>query len=407
MSLHCMARSPQAVVRAVTAPETPDRYTGPIDIDRGPLDRALAVAVDRIGENLDQFYDRFPTPSSTDLVYEATDNKDGWTTAFWTGLCWLAYEATGERRFKNAAEAQLETFIRRLDTGSVETHDLGFLYTLSAVAGHRLTGNERYRTAAITAADLLIERFWEAPGLIQAWDSLEAEGDSSNRGRMIVDTMMNLPLLFWASAETGEPRYGAIAETHARTNADTIVRSDGSTFHTFKCDVERGVPIGGKTVQGYDDSSCWARGQTWAIYGYAVASDYTDEGAYAQLSAKLTNYYLSHVQDDHIPRWDFDAPAEPDIRDSSAAAIAACGLDELSRRLPFADERKEAYRNAAFLTLESLAENYSTAGRDSNGLLTAGAYHPSAGDYDECCLWGDYFYVEGLLRATHHWSRYW
>ncbi len=402
-----MSRTPTTLEAATADHGLPDRYTERSTVDRAELNEALSAAINRIDDSLEEFYDRFPSPSSQGLTYTATDNIDGWTASFWTGLCWLAYEVTGERRFRDAAETQLETFQRRLANGDVGTHDLGFLYTLSAVAGHRLIGNERYRSMALSAADLLVDRFLEAPGLIQAWGDHEATDDSWELGRMIVDTMMNLPLLFWASEETGESRYAAIAETHARTNAQHIVRPDGSTYHTFKCDVESGTPIGGETAQGYDADSCWSRGQTWAIYGYAIAADYADEGAYAQLSAKLANYYLSHLEDDSVPRWDFDAPAERDIRDTSAAAIAACGLDELARQLPLADDRVRGYRNAACTTLGSLAENYSTAGLDSNGLLTDGAYDTSDGDYDECCIWGDYFYVEGLVRATEHWSRYW
>ena len=402
-----MPRTPDALLDSVAAGSLPTQYEESPDVDREALERALDDAVDRIGENLDTFYDQFPAPSSEDLVYEPTHNMDGWTTSFWTGLCWLAYEVTGERRFRAAAEAQLATFERRLESGQVATHDLGFLYTLSAVAGHRLTDNDRYRSAALTAADLLVDRFWDAPGLIQAWGHLDDDEDAWERGRMIVDTMMNLPLLFWASEVTGDPTYASVAETHARTNAEHVVRADGSTFHTFQCDVESGAPIGGETAQGYADDSCWSRGQTWAIYGYAIAADYTDDGRYADLSARLSNHYLSRVEDDHVPRWDFDAPADRDYRDTSAAAIAACGLDELARRLPLADRRASGYRNAALATLGSLAADYTTEGLDSNGLLTEGAYDPNEGDYDECTIWGDYFYVEGLVRATRQWSRYW
>jgi unsaturated chondroitin disaccharide hydrolase len=402
-----MPRTPTTLVTDIADQELPDRYVEQPSRDHEELNRALVVAIDRIDASLNEFYDRFPEPSSDDLVYASTDNMDGWTTSFWTGLCWLAYEVTGANRFREAAEVQLETFERRLEAGEVQTHDLGFLYTLSAVAGHRLTDNERYRSVALTAADLLVDRFWESPGLIQAWGDHETTENTWERGRMIVDTMMNLPLLFWASDVTDDPQYTSIAETHARTNADHIVRADGSTYHTFKCDVESGDPVGGETAQGYETSSCWSRGQTWAIYGYALTADYANEGAYAELSARLANYYLSHVKDDHVPLWDFDAPAGQDMRDSSAAAIAACGLDELATQLPLADDRVRGYENAALKTLGSLTENYTTDELDSNGILTGGAYDPSDGDYDECCIWGDYFYVEGLVRATKHWSRYW
>ncbi|WP_435101488.1 glycoside hydrolase family 88 protein [Halarchaeum sp. P4] len=401
-----MPRSPAALSAGATDHGLPDRYRTRPDVTRDDLERALADAIDRIDENLDEFYDRFPTASSDDLVYGATANMDGWTTSFWTGLCWLAHEVTGAERFRDAAETQLETFERRLDSGETATHDLGFLYTLSAVAGHRLTGNEQYRSLALTAADRLADRFWEAPGMIQAWGECDANTESWERGRAIVDTMMNLPLLFWASETTGDSRYASVAATHARTTAEHLVRADGSTCHTFEFDVETGAPVGEETAQGYADDSCWSRGQAWTVYGYAVAADYTGEAAYLDLAGTLANYYLQHVEADGVPRWDFDAPAEQSMRDSSAAAIAACGLDELARHLPTADERVAGYRNAALATLGSLADDY-TVGDGSNGLLAEAAYHPTEGDYDECCIWGDYFYVEGLVRATEQWGRYW
>ena len=403
-----MTREPAALADAVSDPGVPDRYDDRPSSDVADrLRDALTDAIGRIDDNLATFYDRFPTASSDDLVYPATDNTDGWTASFWTGQCWLAFEVAGDDRFRDAAETQLETFARRLESGNVDTHDLGFLYALSAVAGHQLTGRTEYRDLAVDAADLLADRFWAAPGLIQAWGPLDGSApDEWVQGRMIADTMMNLPLLFRVADETGDRRYASIAETHARTNARHVVRSDASTAHTVKCDIESGEVLEVETHQGYADDSCWARGQAWQLYGYALAADYTGESAYADLASKLANYYLRRLEDDHVPRWDFDAPAD-DVRDSSAAAIAACGLDELARLLPTADDRARQYRNAALAILESLAENYVTDPDASNGLLAEGAYHRTEGDFDECCVWGDYFYVEGLVRATRQWKRYW
>jgi unsaturated chondroitin disaccharide hydrolase len=403
-----MPRAPSVLAATVTDEGVPERYKEHRATDQSERKARLSDAVDRIDDNIDQFYDRFRGPSSEGLVYQPTDNADGWTASFWTGQCWLAYEVTGQERFRDAAQTQLRTFDRRLDEGNVLTHDLGFLYTLSAVAGYAVTGSERYRKMAVTAADYLADRFWDAPGLIQAWgDPDRPEDDEWVHCRMIVDTMMNLPLLFWASETTGDDAYAAIAETHARTNAEHIVRPDGSTFHTFKCDTESGEPLGGETHQGYADDSCWARGQAWAIYGYALAAEYANESAYADLSTKLANYYLHRVEPDHIPRWDFDAPNDDEARDTSAAAIAACGLMQLASVLPVADGRADRYRNAALTMLDSLGEHYAADPERSNGLLTDAAYNRSEGDYNECCIWGDYFYVEGLVRATESWRRYW
>ncbi len=173
----------------------------------------------------------------------------GWTTSFWTGQCWLAADVTGDDRFRDAADTQLETFARRLEDGDTDTHDLGFLYTLSAVAGYRLTGQSDYRELALEAAQVLVERYRDGPGIIQAWGPLEESQDGWVQGRMIADTMMNLPLLYWASETTGEHRFAAIADTHARTNAQHIVRSDASTAHTVVCDLESGDPLAIETHQ--------------------------------------------------------------------------------------------------------------------------------------------------------------
>ncbi|WP_330633092.1 glycoside hydrolase family 88 protein [Halocatena halophila] len=401
-----MDRLPRAVAAAVSDQGVPSRYSTPVAVDRRRLEEARSTAVETIDSNLEGYCDRFPTPSSTEYRYGTVPNTNGWTQGFWTGLCWLAYEITGTERFRRSAQAQLETFDRRLESGAIATHDLGFLYTLSAVAGHQLTGTPAYRSTALSAANLLCDRFLPAPGMIQAWDSMDDPRNPDNQGRMIADTMMNLPLLYWASETTGNDDYQRIADTHARTNAATIVRADGSTFHTFDFDVASGEPLMGGTHQGHATESCWSRGQAWQLYGYAIAAAHTGQEAYTTLACKLANYYLDALPEDHVPHWDFDAPAEPGIRDSSAAAIAVCGLDTLSRVLALASEQQTAYRNAALATLDSLAASYTTPAT-SNGLLTDGAYNTPEDDYDECTIWGDYFFVEGLCRATKTHRPFW
>ena len=384
----------------------PERYAERPPVDREYVEDAIEFVLERVDEKLESgFRDAFPPADSDDYVYEPTD-VSGWTASFWTGQCWLAYEYTGEETYRDAAETQLEAFEKRVLEGDVKTHDLGFLYSLSAVAAYRVTGDRDARELALTAADHLAERFWPAPGMIQAWaDPAEPNEWSWAYGRMIVDTMMNLPLLFWAAAETDHRRYADIAATHARTAGAHLVRSDASTYHTFQCDVETGEPLVGETFQGHADESTWARGQAWAMYGYPLCTRYTGDGSFADLAAELSTYYLARVDKDEVPIWDFDAP--DDARDSSAAAIAACGLDELAVQLPMGDPRAPLFRNAALRALESLTESYTTEGMDSNGILKEGTYHHKEGNFDECTAWGDYFYFEALVRAHRHWEPYW
>lgn len=367
---------------------------------------ATAFVRRRIDENLDRYADAFPTNASEDLRYGVTDEED-WTPSFWTGMLWLAYELTGDEQYRTTAQRHVELFESRLREGrDVTNHDLGFVYTLSCVAAYRLMGDEIARGIAVEAAKRLTERFHDAPGILQCWGDPADPGD--HYGRMIVDTMMNLPLLYWASETTGEPRFREIATSHARRTAEHLVRDDGSTFHTFRMDPETGEPLGGSTHQGYADDSCWSRGQAWTIYGLALSARYTGDEAFVEHAKPVADYYLEHLADDHVPHWDFDVVGEDDQRDSSAGAIAACGLAELARQLPLAAPRRRRYENAALETLRSLAADYTTEGLDSNGVLAHGVYSKPGGDgVGECCLWGDYFYLEGLVRAGRNWNPYW
>jgi unsaturated chondroitin disaccharide hydrolase len=387
----------------------PDRYAERPDVDTDLFVDAAAFVRQRVEGNCERYAEQFPTGESADLVYGETD-AGGWTASFWTGMVWLAYERTGEERYREAARRSLDLLAEHLRAGErpPQTHDLGFLYSLSAVAGFELTGETEAAEVALEAADALADRFWEAPGIIQAWgDPTDPDQRPWSQGRAIVDTMMNLPLLFWASEYTGEERYRQIATTHARTTAEYIVREDCSTFHTYKFDTETGDPIAGETRQGYADDSCWTRGQAWAIYGFALCARYTGAEEFRAVARDVADHYLARVEDDHVPRWDFDAPAGDTVRDSSAAAIAACGLAELSERVPAGDPGRQRYENAALATLSSLSADYTTAGMDSNGVLHSATANRNKDSYEECCLWGDYFYYEGLMRATADWPPYW
>ncbi|PYI51523.1 glycoside hydrolase family 88 protein [Paenibacillus flagellatus] len=367
---------------------------------------AAAFVVERIDRNLDAFSDRFPSPASRHNVYEPIGNTE-WTSSFWTGMLWLAYETTGADKYRTAAERQLESYKERAEKRiATETHDLGFLYSLSCVAAHKLTGSEEAKRIALTAADLLMERYLERAGIIQAWGNL---GNPNQRGRMIVDCCMNLPLLYWASGVTGNPAYRRAAVSHARQSAAYLIRDDSSTYHTFYMDAETGEPRFGKTAQGYSDDSCWSRGQAWAIYGLPLSYAYTKEAALLEDARRVTNYFLNRIPDDYVCYWDLIFTEGDQERDSSAAAIAACGMLELAGHMPLADPDRRLYENAALLMLESLADRYTTASAPhSNGVLLHAVYgKPLGNGIDECCIWGDYFYFEALVRIMKDWQRYW
>lgn len=367
--------------------------------------QAIQDILTKIDGNLEIFTDKVPAPASRNLVYEAIDNTY-WTSSFWSGMLWLAYEISGAAKYRRVAEEQLNLHRRRLDEQiKIDTHDLGFLYTLSGVAAFKLTGNQEAKNLALKAAEHLTGRYWEKAGIIQAWSTMD---DPEERGRMIIDCLLNLPLLYWASEVTGNTRYREIAYNHACQNARYIVREDASTFHTFYLDTETGQPIGGKTHQGFADGSCWARGQSWGIYGFPLSYRYTGDWKLIEVAKKLSNYFLNRLPEDKVPYWDLflDGGVE---RDSSAAAITACGLLELSRHLPLSDSTKRIYENAALSIIKSLTNHYTTKEvPDSNGVLLHGLQHKPKGlGVDECCIWGDYFYFEALVRVIKDWKPYW
>lgn len=371
------------------------------------LRKALDFATKKIKKNIATFPPGlYPAPASVDNVYPAVVNRF-WTSAFWTGMLFLSWEDSADPAFLEAAQSHLGDYRHRLDIATAtETHDLGFLYTLSCVASWKLTGNRFARETALLAADALMRRFIDKAGILQAWGPM---GDGKQQGRIIVDCAMNLPLLYWASRETGNPAYADAAARHIRHANETLIRRDWSTFHTYYFDPETGVPLRGATHQGHSDSSCWARGQAWAIYGNALSFRYLRDPALLETARGVARYFLNRLPEDLVPRWDFIFEDDSENRDSSAASIAAAGLAELASHLREDDPDRATFRNAAYLMTLSLAESYSSETVPvSNGILLHGVYgKPLGNGVDECNLWGDYFFVEALTRLTKVWKPYW
>lgn len=369
---------------------------------------AVAAALRTVASNLQAFGDRYPADTTACGRYPLRPpgaglpegGNHGWTTSFWPGQLWLAHDLTGDDAYRRAALAHVDSFAARVDDGvDLDTHDLGFLYTLACVTPADRLDHDRARGAALAAADHLMTRFLEPAGIIQAWGDLH---DPRQRGRTIIDSLMNTPLLFWAGRTTGDPRYAAAARRHVAQLRDNIFRPDGTTFHTFYWDPVTGEPLRGMTEQGHADESCWARGQAWGIYGFSLNHRHTGDATLLTAARTCADYFLAHLPHDHVAYWDLvfvDGSGEE--RDSSAAAIAACGLVELADQLGD-DPRADDYRAAARRILRSLMENYATAGSpDSDALILHGVYDkPKGVGVDEGNLWGDYFYLEALTRAT-------
>lgn len=382
----------------------PDRFIGDRKADRAFWEAALEEALIKIDKLYKDMGTDFPGHSSIGNIYHPVKNDIGWNTGFWCGILWLAYEATQAEKYRRMAESLLESFYIRIDRKlEIDTHDLGFIYVPSCVASYKLTGNERAKAAALKAAEHLMTRYHAEGGYIQAW------GKFGEQRRLIVDCMNNIPLLYWAGEVTGDSRYYEAAKTHAETTVQYIIREDGSTYHTYFFNSD-GSPNHGSTHQGVSDDSCWARGQAWLISGLPLTYKYVKEAAYIPLFEAVTNYFLNHLPRDYVPYWDLSfKDGDGEEKDSSAAAIAVCGILQMLSLLPAEYCGRRIYEGAAERILYSLAENYSTKDTpDSNGLLMHAVYsRPHGNGVDECNIWGCYYYMEALVRMLKGTEAYW
>ncbi|WOO36631.1 glycoside hydrolase family 88 protein [Anaerocolumna sp. AGMB13020] len=381
-----------------------------VSISESEIDQAIDFCITQDKKILPGFTHKFKKAYSVDNFYEGTENRD-WTTGFWTGELWLDYENSGDEAFKEAANIQIDSFLDRIQQlEDVDHHDMGFLFSPSCVAGYKLTGNENGKKAALLAADHLISRYHPVGEYIQAWGSM----DSPDNCRLIIDCLLNLPLLYWASEITADVKYRDIAEKYIHTALKNVIREDYSTWHTFYFDLNTGEPSHGATCQGYRDGSAWARGQAWGIYGIALSYGYTRKEEYLDLFRKVTDFFLLALPEDMVPYWDLEfKEGTEQPRDSSSASIAACGMLEMAK---FLEEEEKAYYNGlAGKILKSLYDNYAVKDhKTSNGLVLHSTYsnrspYNTCNHYgvDECNTWGDYFYLEALTRLKKDWKLYW
>lgn len=381
------------------------------EIPREKLQSALREALKKVDYALPTFTgDNFPSHSSVNNVYSVDSNltSGGWNTGFWTGILWHAYELTGYYRYIETANGQVPSFYERIDKLlGVNHHDMGFLYIPSCVAAYKIDGNVKAKEAALKAADHLISRYHEESGFIQAWGNVGA----TDNYRLIVDCLLNIPLLYWATEVTGDQKYWNIAYDHFSTTMSVCYREDGSTYHTYYFDYETNEPLYGATHQGASDESTWSRGQAWGMYGPMLTYKYIKDETALTSFVSAANYFLAYLPSDYVPYWDLsftDGAYEP--KDSSSAAIAVCAMLEAIKYMDENDPQRRVFVNACNRIMNSLIDNYTTKDvPEANGLLLHGTYSkPHNNGVDEMNIWGDYFYMEALHRMLDpEWELYW
>lgn len=335
---------------------------------------------------------RFPRSVKEDGSLHTVKSSD-WTSGFFPGTLWYTYELTKDARWKEAAakwskELEKEKFNK-------STHDLGFMLYCPLGNAYRLTNDPAYKEILLQGAASLSSRYHTKTKTIKSWDK------PGYQFPVIIDNMMNLELLFWATQVSGDSSYYKIAVAHADQTLKHHFRADNSSYHVVDYDTMTGQPLRKITHQGYNDASAWARGQAWGLYGYTVAYRFTHAKRYLRMAEKIASFYLNHprLPKDKIPYWDFNAPVTSSTpRDASAAAIVSAALLELA---DYSTAHQQRYREAAGMMLKSLSSPAYLAGpgTNQNFILKHSTGHlPHKSEIDVPINYADYYFVEALLR---------
>lgn len=326
---------------------------------------------------------------------EVTNHKLIWTSGFYPGILWYAYNATGNERWKEEAIKRTEVFE---DFKNIkEHHDIGFMMFPAYGLGYEIGGKEEYKDILLTSAESLASRFNPNVGTIRSWSN--KMHPRWQQHITIIDNMLNLELLFWAAKNGGDKKFYDIAVTHSETTMEKHFRDDLTSWHVIEYDSINGNILNRHTKQGYADDSRWSRGQAWGVYGYTMVYKETKDKKFLDFAQKITDKYLSLLPEDMVPCWDFDVANNPnEEKDASAAAVVASALLDLSTFVE-KKEDQERYYNAAIKMLKSLgSDKYSGVGKADSFLLHSTGAKSLGHEIDVALIYADYYYIEALDR---------
>lgn len=363
------------------------------EIDKTWLNKVYEKIVNKISAECDRVGDKIPYIAENGVYKEDKAETDivWWTNGFWPGILWQMYNVTGDDKYKHVARSVEDKLDKAFDIYTGLHHDVGFMWLHSAVADYRLTGNERSKARALHATHLLAGRYNPRGKFIRSWNR-------DRSGWVIVDSMMNIPLLYWARDELGDPRFEYVAMDHADTVMEKTVRGDGSCNHVIVLDPSNGDLLETPGGQGYASGSSWSRGQAWAIYGFALSYHYTGKKEYLDTAKKVAHYFISQITDTgNVAVIDFRAPKEPVYWDSTAGVCAACGLLEIAKHVSQVEQ--DYYVKEAIKILKATDEKFNNwdIAHDSIVQMGSGSYFT---DHDKHVpiIYGDYFFIEAILR---------
>lgn len=323
------------------------------------------------------------------------DGLNWWTNGFWGGIMWLLYQDLGDERYAQIARKSEEKLKPCFDAFYGLHHDVGFMFLPTAVADYKLTQNEESRRIAMHGANLLAGRFNPVGKFIRAWNEVEG---SNTTGWAIIDCMMNISLLYWASEESGDPRFRQIAQMHADTVLEHFIRPDGSVRHIVEFNPETGGMVKSYGGQGYEDGSSWTRGQGWAVYGFANSYGHTKKNEYLEAAKQVAHYCMASLPESGIVPVDFRQPQEPAWEDSCGACVIASGLIEVARYVPKLE--KDMYLRAAVKILKAIADTRADWGKECDGIVQncSSAYHSQT--HHITMVYADYYFIEALYKLA-------
>ena len=343
----------------------------------------------------------YPRSTQTNGNWNTVSSSD-WTSGFFPGCLWYVYEQTGDPNFKKWAQEWTAGITPQ--QFNTNTDDIGFMINASFGNGYRITGDTTYRSVVLRGARSLTNRFNHVVGCL-ADDQLLAPPNFE----VIIDTMLNLELLYFATDINGNTNFSVKSFSHAQRAMTNQIRADNSTFQKVIYSTVNGKVLSQGTRGGYSDTSVWARGQAWAIYGFTMAYRETGFLPFLNAAGRVSDYYLTSVPSDFVPYWDFGAPDIPDApRDSSSAAITLSALVELSQ-LATNMQDSAAFWSGAHDILESLGStNYLADGTTNSGILLHATGEPPqfpSPEVDVALIYGDYYFLEALRRYTEVYGR--
>lgn len=338
--------------------------------------------------------DQFPKTYHPNTSKLETSGSGWWCSGFYPGTLLYLYQQTKDQALLTEANRILD--ILQKEQYNKTTHDLGFMMYCSFGNAGKLEPKPEYKQILINSAKSLATRFDPKVGCIKSWDSKKDEY------LVIIDNMMNLELLFWATKATGDSSFYKIAVTHANTTMKNHFRPDYSSYHVVNYNPETGAVQQKRTAQGYADESAWARGQAWGLYGYTVMYRETRDKKYLDQANHIASFILQNpnLPKDKIPYWDFNAPNIPNaLRDASAAAVMASALLELCR---YANQKdSQLYFSTAQTIIKSLSSAAYKAKPGTNGgfILDHSVGHmPNKTEIDVPLTYADYYFVEAMIR---------